>query len=179
LKGRELRIAIASDHGGFRLKNDLVGLLMELGYNCHDFGPDTYQDVDYPDYAAKVADAVAAGDFDRGILICGTGQGMAMTANKVKGIRASLCHDVFSARMSREHNDANVLCLGQRVVGPGPAADIVNTWLEARFSDEEWARSWPWMGDELSKPYRSRRAGTDNANRHTIHQRVGRQLFPV
>ena len=137
MKGRRLRIAIASDHGGFHLKNDIVGLLMELGYNCHDFGPDTYQDVDYPDYAAKVADAVAAGDFDRGILICGTGQGMAMTANKVKGIRASLCHDVFSARMSREHNRANVLCLGQRVVGTGLAADITKTWLEARFSDKE------------------------------------------
>lgn len=137
MRGRELYIAIASDHGGFLLKAELLRLLKELDYNCHDFGPHEYQDVDYPDYATKVAEAVAAGNFDRGILICGTGQGMAMTANKVKGVRASLCHDAFGARMSREHNDANVLCLGQRIVGAGLAADIVQTWLEARFSDEE------------------------------------------
>lgn len=132
-----MRIAIASDHGGFRLKSDIARLLLELSHGCHDFGPPDFHDVDYPDYAVKVARAVADGEFDRGILICGTGQGMAMSANKVKGVRAALCHDTFSARMSREHNDANVLCLGERVIGSGLAADIVKTWLKAEPSDEE------------------------------------------
>ncbi|TKJ31351.1 MAG: ribose 5-phosphate isomerase B [Chloroflexi bacterium B3_Chlor] len=132
-----MRIAIASDHGGSRLKSDTTRLLQELGHTHHDFGPHDFHDVDYPDYAVKVARAVADGEFDRGILICGTGQGMAMSANKVKGVRAALCHDTFSARISREHNDANVLCLGERVVGSGLAADIVKTWLEAESSDEE------------------------------------------
>ncbi|MGB3903828.1 MAG: ribose 5-phosphate isomerase B, partial [Anaerolineae bacterium] len=126
-----MRIAIASDHGGFRLKSDIARLLQELSHSYHDFGPPDFHDVDYPDYAVRVAQAVADGEFDRGILICGTGQGMAMSANKVKGIRAALCHDTFSARMSREHNDANVLCLGERVIGSGLAADIVKTWLKA------------------------------------------------
>ncbi len=132
-----MRIAIASDHGGFRLKSDIARLLQELSHGCHDFGPPDFHDVDYPDYAVKVARAVADGEFDRGILICGTGQGMAMSANKVKGVRAALCHDTFSARLSREHNDANVLCLGERVIGSGLAADIVKTWLKAESSDEE------------------------------------------
>ena len=93
--------------------------------------------MDYPDYAQKVATAVAQGRYDRGILVCGTGQGMAMSANKIKGVRAAVCSDAYTARMSREHNNANVLCIGERVVGPGLAADIVQTWLESQFSDEE------------------------------------------
>jgi ribose 5-phosphate isomerase B len=132
-----MRIAIASDHGGFHLKGDLALLLEGMGYTCRDLGPHNAEVVDYPDYALKVATAVAEGLYHVGILICGTGQGMAMTANKVKGIRAAVCQDPYSARMSREHNDANVLCLGARVVGPGLAADIVNTWLEAEFSQEQ------------------------------------------
>jgi len=132
-----MHIAIAADHDGFDLKSEITTILEELGHAFHDFGPYDRDDVDYPDYAEKVARAVAAGEFERGILICGTGQGMAMTANKVKGIRAALSHDTFSARMSREHNDANVLCFGQRVIGPGLAADIVKTWLETGFSEQE------------------------------------------
>ncbi len=132
-----MRVAVASDHGGFRLKSDVVRLLGELGHDCRDFGSQELDEVDYPDYAEIVARAVASGEYDRGILICATGQGMSITANKISGIRAAMCHDTFSARMSREHNDVNVLCLGERVVGPRLAADIVETWLQAKFSDEE------------------------------------------
>lgn len=132
-----MRVAIASDHGGFRLKNDIARRLERLGHDFRDFGPHELDDVDYPDYAVMVARAVASGEYERGILICGTGQGMAISANKITGIRAAICHDTFSARMSREHNDANVLCFGERVVGSGLAADIVETWLQAEFSDEE------------------------------------------
>lgn len=130
-------IAIASDHGGFSLKCEIAELLKSMGHTCHDLGPQDGSAVDYPDYAQKVATAVAEGLCEKGILICGTGQGMAMTANRVKGIRAAVCQDTYSARMSREHNDANVLCLGERVVGRGLAADIVETWIKAEFSGEE------------------------------------------
>lgn len=130
-------IAIAGDHGGFELKGETTKLLDEQGLTYHDFGPHDRRDVDYCDHAEKLARAVSAGQFRRGILICGTGQGMAISANKIKGIRAAVCHDTFSARMSREHNDANVLCLGQRVVAPGLAGDIVKTWLDTDCSDEE------------------------------------------
>jgi ribose 5-phosphate isomerase B len=132
-----MHIAIASDHGGYRLKGQIVKLVEKLGHSCHDLGPPNADAVDYPDYAQKAAKAVAEGVYDRGILICGTGQGMAMSANKLKGIRAAVCCDTYTARMSREHNDANVLCLGERVVGPGLAADIVRIWLESQFSAEE------------------------------------------
>jgi ribose 5-phosphate isomerase B len=130
-------IAIASDHGGFRMKGKLAKLLTSMGHTCHDLGPHEGNPVDYPDYAQRVATAVADGLYDRGILICGTGRGMAMSANKVKGIRAAVCEDTYSAEMSREHNDANVLCTGERVLGPGLADEIVKTWLEAEFSEEE------------------------------------------
>jgi ribose 5-phosphate isomerase B len=130
-------IAIAADHGGFELKSETAKLFKEQGITYHDFWPHDRRDVDYPDYAQMVARAVAAGQFRRGMLICGTGQGMAISANKIKGIRAAVCHDTISARMSREHNDANVLCLGQRVIGPGLAGDIVKTWLDTDCSDEE------------------------------------------
>jgi ribose 5-phosphate isomerase B len=130
-------VGISSDHGGFHLKSEIVRLVEELGHTCDDLGPHDPGAVDYPDYAQKVAAAVAEGLFDRGILVCGTGQGMAITANKVKGIRAAVCQDAYSARMSREHNGANVLCLGERVVGTGLAAEIVKTWLETEFSGED------------------------------------------
>jgi ribose 5-phosphate isomerase B len=132
-----MHIAIASDHGGFRLKGEILKLVEELGHTCDDLGPSGPDPVDYPDYAQKVARAVAQGRYDRGILVCGTGQGMAICANKIKGIRAAVCSDAYTARMSREHNDADVLCLGERVVGPGLAGDIVHTWLESQFSNEE------------------------------------------
>lgn len=123
------RLAIGCDHAGVGMKRDIMAFVSELGHEIHDMGCDCVTSVDYPDYAEKVAAAVAAGNYDLGILICGTGIGMSMAANKIKGIRAALCGDSFSARAAREHNDANVLCLGQRVVGPGLALDIVATWL--------------------------------------------------
>ncbi|HEM61006.1 MAG TPA: ribose 5-phosphate isomerase B [Chloroflexi bacterium] len=132
-----MRIAIASDHGGYHLKAELVDLLTKLGHLCDDLGTHSAEAVDYPDYARIVAQGVAEGAYDRGILVCGTGQGMAITANKVKGVRAAVCQDTYSARMSREHNNANVLCLGGRVLGGGLAADVVKAWLEAGFSGEQ------------------------------------------
>jgi len=132
-----MRIAIGSDHAGFRLKGEIIKLLGELGHDCCDFGTQSEEHCDYPDYAQAVAEAVARGECERGILICATGIGMSMAANKVKGIRAALCHDVFSARRSREHNDANVLCLGAEVLGVGLALEIVRAWLAAEFSGGE------------------------------------------
>lgn len=131
-----MRIAIAADHGGFALKQEIAEWLRSRGHDVADYGTDRLDSVDYPDYARLVAEAVAAGQAERGILVCGTGQGMAMTANKVQGIRAAVCSDTFSARMSREHNDANVLCLGGRVVGTGLALDIVEIWLVSAFSGD-------------------------------------------
>lgn len=104
----------------------------ELTYK--DFGTYTAESVDYPDISRSIAQAVAAGEYHRGIIICGTGIGVSIAANKVKGIRAALCHDVFSAQMSREHNDANILTLGERVIGPGLARMIVSTWLDTQFA---------------------------------------------
>jgi ribose 5-phosphate isomerase B len=132
-----MRVAIASDHGGYELKTDVVRYVRELGHICDDLGPRDADSVDYPDFAEKVARGVAEGAYDRGILVCGTGQGMAISANKVKGVRAAVCHDTYSARLSREHNDANVLCLGGRVAASGLVADVVKAWIEAEFSNEE------------------------------------------
>lgn len=128
-----MKIAIASDHGGFELKKDIIKLLERKKIEYRDFGTFSAESVDYPDVAIPCAEAVARGEFDRGIIICGTGIGVCICANKVKGIRAALCHDTFSARMSRMHNDANVLTMGGRVIGPGLAADIVEEWLDAGF----------------------------------------------
>ncbi len=127
-------IALASDHGGFRLKEEIKEYLREKGFQVKDFGTDGEGSVDYPDFAWRATKAVAGGECQKGILICGTGIGMSITANKVRGIRAALCHDSFSARMAREHNDAQVLCLGQRVVGTGLALDLVRIWLESNFT---------------------------------------------
>lgn len=128
-----MKIAIGSDHGGVHLKKSIREYLEKKGYEVEDFGTMTEDSVDYPDYAKKVAEVVASGKIDKGILICGTGIGISIAANKVKGIRAALCGDVFSARMSREHNDANILCMGERVLGIGLAETIVDTWLSAEF----------------------------------------------
>lgn len=132
-----MRIAIASDHRGYRLKAEMAHTLRALHHLCDDLGPHDAEPVDYPDYAEHVARGVAQGIYQRGILVCGTGQGMAIAANKVKGIRAAVCQDVYSARMSREHNDSNILCLGERVVGHGLAIEVVKAWLQAGFSNEE------------------------------------------
>ncbi|KUK12082.1 MAG: Ribose-5-phosphate isomerase [Moorella sp. 60_41] len=135
-----MRIALGSDHGGYHLKEEIKKFLEEAGVLYRDFGCFNPEAVDYPDYARQVAEAVARGEFERGILCCGTGIGVAIAANKVPGIRAALCHDTFSARASREHNDANVLALGGRVIGPGLAREIVKTWLEAGFTGGRHAR---------------------------------------
>ncbi|MEW8957747.1 MAG: ribose 5-phosphate isomerase B [Moorella sp. (in: firmicutes)] len=135
-----MRIALGSDHGGFHLKQAIKEYLDSRGIINHDFGTYDAGAVDYPDYARAVAEAVARGEYDRGILCCGTGIGVCIAANKVPGIRAALCHDTFSARAAREHNDANILTLGERVVGTGLALEIVATWLEAEFSGGRHAR---------------------------------------
>jgi ribose 5-phosphate isomerase B len=128
-----MHIAIGSDHAGFSLKREIVDLLDMLGHSYQDFGVHDTAPSDYPDVAELVARAVATGGFDRGILLCGSGIGMDIAANKVHGIRSALCHDTFSAHSSREHNDANILCMGERVVGKGLARDIATVWLAADF----------------------------------------------
>lgn len=135
-----MKIIIGSDHGGRKLKAEIKGLLEEMNYSYEDVGCDCDDSVDYPDYAKPVAKRVAEGEFDRGILICGTGIGMSIAANKVKGIRCAVVSDEYSARMSREHNNANVLALGERVVGPDLAKSIVRTWLEADFQGDRHQR---------------------------------------
>lgn len=135
-----MRIAVASDHGGFRLKQEVINYLGLAGYEFEDLGTYSADSVDYPDFARAVAEAVRSGEFDRGIILCGTGIGVCIAANKVPGIRAALCHDTFSARAAREHNDANVLTMGERVIGPGLARDIVAAWLAAEFQGGRHAR---------------------------------------
>lgn len=129
-----MKVAIASDHGGYHLKQKIIELLKEIEVDYKDFGTFSSEPVDYPDYAKEVAKSVSKGDYDRGILICGTGLGMSICANKYKGIRAVSVTDTFSAKMSREHNDANILALGERVIGEGLAKEIVKVWLETEFS---------------------------------------------
>ena len=133
-------LAIGSDHGGFALKKEIMAHLDERGIAYKDFGTYTEESCDYPDIAEPVARAVAAGEFDRGILICGTGIGMSMSANKVTGIRAALCGDCYSAEFTRRHNDANVLTLGARVLGAGLALKIVDTFLDTAFEGGRHAR---------------------------------------
>ena len=129
-----MRIALGADHAGVALKADIKRLLDDRGIAYEDFGTDSTDSVDYPDYAAKVAQAVSDGRFDRGILFCGSGLGMAMAANKVAGVRAAPVVDTTSARLSREHNDANVLALGERVTEPGLAREIVTLFLDTPFA---------------------------------------------
>ena len=129
------KVAIAADHGGWRLKETLKPFLKDLGYEYTDLGTSSEKAVDYPDLALVLAEAVRAGKYKKGILICGTGLGMSMSANKVPGIRAALCNDVFTAKMSREHNDANILAIGGRVVKENLAKEIVKVWLLTKFSN--------------------------------------------
>lgn len=135
-----MKIAIGSDHGGIHLKSVLKDYLAEHQVEVQDLGTYTEASCDYPDIAVKVCEAVLAGQAEKGILICGTGIGMSMAANKVKGIRAALCGDVFSAEMSRTHNDANVLCMGERVTGPGLAVRILEAWLAGEFAGDRHTR---------------------------------------
>ena len=126
-------LAIASDHGGFALKQDIMAHLRETGVEFEDLGTYTEESCDYPVYAEKLGRAVAAGEYEKGILICGTGIGISIAANKIHGVRAALCGDCYSAEMCRRHNDANVLALGGRVTGPELARKIVDTFLSASF----------------------------------------------
>lgn len=135
-----MTVAIGADHAGWELKEQLKAWLIQTGHQVVDFGTHSPESVDYPDYAAQVAEAVAAGKAERGVLVCGTGIGMAMTANKVPGIRAAFCPDLFTARMSREHNDANVLALGGRLMGTEVAVEILKTWLQTGFAGGRHAR---------------------------------------
>ena len=128
-----MRIAIGADHAGYPLKTHLIGLLEEFGHEVDDHGTDSEESVDYPPICAAVGRAVAQGDAERGIVLGGSGQGEQLAANKVRGVRAALCNDLYTARLSREHNDANVLAMGARIVAFGLADEIVNLWLDTAF----------------------------------------------
>lgn len=128
-----MKIAVASDHRGFRAKERIKELLQHGGYEVHDFGCSSPESCDYPDYAVPAARAVAAGEYDRAIMVCGTGLGMSITANKVRHVRAALCHDELTAQLSRKHNDANVLCLPSDLVGEQLMRLIVEMWLTTKF----------------------------------------------
>ena len=127
------KIAIASDHAGREVKDDLIEFLKGLGYEVIDMGVNSDTSVDYPDYGSPVAGKVSDGKIERAVLLCGTGIGMSILANKYRGVRAALVSDVYSARMAKEHNDANILVIGGRVVGKGLARELVKEWLEAKF----------------------------------------------
>ena len=130
-------IALGSDHGGYGLKQEVIKHLEERGIEYKDYGCYSEESCDYPIYGKKVAEAVAGGECEFGIIICGTGIGISISANKVPGIRAALCHDCFSAQATREHNNANILAMGARVIGPGLALKIVDTFLDTPFSEDE------------------------------------------
>jgi RpiB/LacA/LacB family sugar-phosphate isomerase len=132
-----MRLAVGSDHAGFELKERVRGLLADLGHEVLDLGTDSLQPVDYPDFAAAVGRAVVAGRSERGIVICGSGVGAAVAANKIRGIRAGLCHDTYSAHQGVEHDNMNVLVLGARVIGPELASELVRAFLMAAFTGEE------------------------------------------
>ena len=132
-----MKIAIGADHGGYSYKEKIIKHLISKGYDIKDFGTESDNSCDYPVFAKLVANAVASGEYDRGILICGTGIGMSVAANKVRGIRAALCSDKFSAKVTREHNDSNILCMGARVIDYNLAQEITDIWLETPFSNEE------------------------------------------
>lgn len=131
-----MTIAIGCDHAGVDLKKDILSLLHDLRIECIDYGTNSAESVDYPDFGEKVSEAVSSGKIERGILICGTGIGMSIVANKFPGVRASLCNELFTAKMSRLHNDANILVIGGRVVGKDLAKEIVRTWVSTPFEGE-------------------------------------------
>ena len=128
-----MKIALACDHGGLNLKNTVIDYLKQNGYEYVDFGTDTTDSCDYPDYALPAAEAVASGKCDRGILVCSTGIGVSIVANKVPGVRCAHCHDVYCAEFTRRHNNSNVLAMGEKVVGAGYALEIVKTFLTTEF----------------------------------------------
>ncbi|SFB26391.1 ribose-5-phosphate isomerase [Lentibacillus halodurans] len=128
-----MKVIITADHAGMTIRNEVKNLLDEMNIEYEDTGCSCEYSVDYPDYALPAAERVVNGEFDRGIFICGTGIGMSISANKVKGIRCALVSDVYSAKLTRQHNDSNVLAMGERVIGPGLAREIAKTWLETEF----------------------------------------------
>lgn len=135
-----MKVILTADHAGMTIRREIINLLEEMNLDYEDAGCKDASSVDYPDYALPAAQRVASGEFDRGIFICGTGIGMSISANKVKGIRCALTHDVFSAKATRQHNDSNVLALGERVIGPGLAREIAKTWLETEFDGGRHAK---------------------------------------
>lgn len=132
-----MKIAVGSDHGGYRLKEEILRFLVEQGIEYQDYGCFSPDSMDYPDVALKLAQNVAAGKHAVGVLMCGTGIGVSIAANKVRGVRCALCHETFSARMAREHNDANVLAMGGRVIGPDLAREVVKAFLTAQYSGDQ------------------------------------------
>ncbi len=142
-----MKIALACDHGGLNLKREVIKYLAENGYEYVDFGTDSFDSCDYPDYALPAAEAVARGECDRGILICSTGIGVSIVANKVPGVRCAHCHDVYCARFTRLHNNANVLAMGEKVVGVGYALEIVETFLTTGFEGGRHSRRVDKIGD--------------------------------
>ena len=128
-----MKIAIASDHTGVELKSEIIKYLKELGHEVYDFGTNSKESIDYPIYGKKVADEVAKGKYDGGVLICGTGIGISLAANKIKGIRAAVCSEPYSAKLSKQHNNSNIIAFGARVVGVDLAKMIVKEWIEAKF----------------------------------------------
>ena len=135
-----MKIAIGSDHGGFELKEKIRTLLIGLGHEVLDLGCHSPDSVDYPIQGREVAKSVASGQYERGVLICGTGIGMCIVANRIPGVRAALCHDLFTARMSREHNDSNILCMGGRIIDHGLAEEMVKVWLMTPFTGGRHSR---------------------------------------
>lgn len=135
-----MKVVLASDHGGYQLAREIESFLEELEVECVSVGCDCPDSVDYSDYGIPAAESVAKGEYDRGIVICGTGIGMSIAANKVKGIRCALVHDVYTARVTREHNDSNVLAMGARVIGVDLAKEIVKTWIGSEFEGGRHAK---------------------------------------
>lgn len=135
-----MKIAIASDHTGIELKTEIIKYLKELGHIVYDFGTNTKESIDYPIYGKKVAEAVAKGEYESGVLICGTGIGISLAANKVKGIRAAVCSEPYSAKLSKQHNNSNIIAFGARVVGVDLAKMIVKEWIEAEFEGGRHAK---------------------------------------
>lgn len=147
-----MRIALGSDHGGYELKEVIKNHLKQKGLEIKDFGTDSTASCDYPDFAQAVGEAVAAGEYDRGILICGTGIGISIAANKIPGVRCALVSDGFSAKATRQHNDSNILALGGRVIGPGLALEIVDIWIDTQFDGGRHQRRIDKIAD-LEKKY--------------------------
>ncbi|QEK13235.1 ribose 5-phosphate isomerase B [Crassaminicella thermophila] len=147
-----MKIALGSDHGGYNLKEAIKKYLEEKGIEYEDFGTNSTESVDYPEFGMKVAEAVVSGEYQRGIVCCGTGIGISISANKVPGIRCAVVSDTFSAQMSKEHNNANVLALGERVIGQGLALKIVEVWLNTEFAGGRHERRVNLIGD-IEKKY--------------------------